>query len=84
MIECTNYTWQFAGWDFDPRAQTNETCFRFEQQLTPAEWFYQTNRPSGSNIYWISIAAMWPPGPQPAQRLRLEDPATGGQLAGSG
>ncbi len=65
VIECTNYTWQFAGWDFDPRAQTNETCFRFEQQLAPAEWFYQTNRPSGSNIYWLSIAAMLPQGPQP-------------------
>ena len=65
VIECTNYTYQFAGWDFDPRAQTNETCFRFEQQLAPAEWFYQTNRPSGSNIYWVSIAAMWPQGTEP-------------------
>jgi hypothetical protein len=65
VIECTNYTWQFAGWDFDPRAQTNETCFRFEQQLALSEWFYQTNRPSGSNIYWISVAAMWPQGTEP-------------------
>ena len=66
VIECTNYTWRFAGWDFDPRAQTNETCFRFEQQLTSSEWFYQTNRPSGSNIYWVSIAAKWPQGAAPA------------------
>jgi hypothetical protein len=66
VTECSNYAWQFAGWDFDPRAQTNETCFLFEQKLAPSEWFYQTNRPSGSNIYWISIAAMWPPaGPEP-------------------
>lgn len=66
VIECTNYTCEFAGWDIDPRARTNETCYLFEQQLAPSEWFYQTNRPSGSNIYWISIAAIWPQGTEPS------------------
>ncbi len=27
------------------------------QTLTPDQWFYQTNWPSGTNIYWISIEA---------------------------
>ncbi len=54
---CTNYTWNFAGYDHDPRGQVqNEACFQFNQVLRPEEWFHQD---PGQNIYWLSIAAIW-------------------------
>jgi hypothetical protein len=56
-IVCYNYQWEFAGWDYDPRTREYEACFKFEQVLTPAEYFYQDPGPGGQNIYWISIAA---------------------------
>jgi len=61
-IYCTNYTWQFVGWDVDPRTLAYEACFRFDQTLVPSEWFYQTNSPTRTNIYWLSIAAVYPQG----------------------
>ena len=51
-----NYTYEFAGWDFDPRMQEYEACFKFNYVLNPSEYFYQNSEPPG-NIYWISIAA---------------------------
>jgi len=61
-ITCTNFTVDFVGWDFDPRSNTYEACFLFEQTLATNDWFYQTNGPTGTNIYWISIGAMQPTG----------------------
>ena len=61
-VYCTNYTWQFVGWDLDPRTLEYEACFRFDQKLMPHEWFYQTNQPAGTNIYWLSIAAVYQTG----------------------
>jgi HYR domain len=61
-VYCTSYTWQFVGWDLDPRTLEYEACFRFDQRLADAERFYQTNRPTGTNIYWVSIAAVYPQG----------------------
>lgn len=58
-IYCTNFTCQFVEWDLDPRTLAYEACFRFDQLLTPAEWFYQTNAPTGTNIFWLSIAAVY-------------------------
>jgi hypothetical protein len=55
QIVCTNFTWRCVGQDFDPRTGTFETCFLFEQTLSPQEWFYQ-NPLNGTNIYWLSIA----------------------------
>jgi hypothetical protein len=61
-VFCYNYTWEFVGWDFDPRGETYEACFKFEQTLYPEEWFWQD--PFGEpTIYWISISAcQGPPG----------------------
>lgn len=58
---CTNYTWEFVGWDFDPRNPNAppEACFKFTQILDPSQWFYQQ---PGPNIYWLSIAAQAPAG----------------------
>ena len=57
----TNYTWRYVGQDYDPRNGTYESCFLFEQELIGDNdyiwWFYQTNWPTGTNIYWLSIIA---------------------------
>jgi len=52
--QCTAYTWEFAGWDFDPQTQTYEACFLFHCDLPQSHWFYQE---PGDSIYWLSIAA---------------------------
>ena len=87
----TNYTWRYVGKDYDPRTGTYESCFLFEQDLPEQPfnwWFYQTNSPTGTNIYWISIIAnQWswdPPCPPHGSFLRMEDPAAKPQFAGSG
>lgn len=67
QILCTNFTWKFAGWDFDPRnpALLPEACYKFEQDLLPNEWFYQ-HPADGTNIYWLSISAWYAAGQMPA------------------
>jgi hypothetical protein len=60
MITGTSYSYQFVGWDWDPRnlAAGPEACFRFDLDLSTNDWFYQ-NPGLGTNIYWISIAAAY-------------------------
>ncbi len=64
MVTCTNYTYEFVGWDIDPR-DTNappEACFLFHQEFETNEWFHQEFSPGGTgptNIWWISIAAVY-------------------------
>ncbi|KPK79251.1 MAG: hypothetical protein AMJ81_13575, partial [Phycisphaerae bacterium SM23_33] len=55
---CDNYTWQFAGWDFDPRdpMAAPEATFYFEQDIPRDNWFWQE---PGENVYWISISARY-------------------------
>lgn len=64
-IYCTNFTWEFVGWDFDPRnpGAAPEACFKWHQDLLPEEYFYQ-DPGGGTNIYWVSIAAVYPVGQQ--------------------
>ena len=61
---CTNFAWEFVGWDFDPRdpLALPEACFKYSQDLRPEEWFTQDPK-NGTNIYWISIAAVYTNGP---------------------
>lgn len=56
QFECTNFTSQFVGWDFDPRdpSLAPDACFRYDQFIERANWFAQE---SGNHVYWISIAA---------------------------
>ena len=60
---CTNYVWNFAGIDVDPRNRpdyVDETCFQFTQLLNEDEWFYQHPMEDGMpNVYWLSIAAIF-------------------------
>ncbi len=61
---CTEYTWNFAGYDHDPRGiMQNEACFQFNQVLRPEEWFRQPPSPE-PKIYWLSIAAIYEGTPQ--------------------
>jgi len=64
---CKEFTCEFVGWDIDPRYHDvppyldvlPEACFKFEQDLLEKDWFKQK---PGGNIYWLSIAAMYPAG----------------------
>ena len=61
---CDTSVWNFAGYDLDPRDgdpdQTeNEACFQWAQFLSQDEWFHQEE---GTNVYWLSIAAIYPAG----------------------
>lgn len=77
VYECRDFTWEFVGWDINPKAPNNppETCFKFECVLPEAEWFLQD---LGDNLYWISIGAMYdsPTGIQNpfGVKTRLRDP----------
>jgi hypothetical protein len=56
-LDCTNFAWEFVGWDFNPITHDIEATFMFVQDLLPHEYFYQ----EGTNgIYWLSIAAIYP------------------------
>jgi hypothetical protein len=65
---CTSWIWNFAGYDRDPRIddvewQENEACWQFAQFLSQDQWFRQAPMADGTpNIYWLSIAAIYPPG----------------------
>jgi hypothetical protein len=72
---CDNFVWNFAGYDSDPRGhhdpcvpfEPTEACFQYNQLLSQDEWFHQEPDPCDPNgrVYWISISAIWPPGPTP-------------------
>ena len=57
-LVCTNLNPTFVGWDYDPRDPNGvpDACFRFDQTLLPSQFFVQER---GTNIYWISIAAIY-------------------------
>jgi len=79
QITCTDFSAMFVGWDFDPRTRTYEACFMFEQVLNPQEWFYQDPAANGTNIYWLSIAAVYDPtqmGPAWGWKTRPRDPTS--------
>ncbi len=67
---CTNYQWNFAGYDKDPRNSTNpmvhDSCFQFYCDLPDPNWFYQKPMINGQGrVYWLSIAAVYPAGYTP-------------------
>lgn len=51
---CSDFTAEFAGWDYDPRTQSWEACFLFHCDLPVDAWFVQ---PGEETVYWLSIAA---------------------------
>ncbi len=48
---------KYVGCDYFPE-KPDDSCFHYDFQIPPAEWFYQ---PEQSKIYWISIAAIYGP-----------------------
>lgn len=52
------YSWEFVGWDFDPRdpMMPPEACFYFECDIPQAQWFHQEG---AQTIYWVSISALY-------------------------
>jgi len=85
---CNNYTWNFAGYDRDPRMSQpepfTEACFQFNQYLDPDQWFCQEPDPTGEGrIYWLSIAAIYQEDPQfPwGWKTRKRDPSPGIRLS---
>lgn len=67
---CDNFQWNFAGYDHDPRNPSpemfTESCFQFTQYLNPEDWFYQQQYGGSGTIFWLSIAAVYRSGYQPA------------------
>jgi hypothetical protein len=77
MHLCSDYQWNFAGFDKDPRKTDStvdpatgtvfqptakDACFQFYCLLDPNDWFYQKPRQSGrGTVYWLSIAAVYDP-----------------------
>ena len=76
---CYDFEMEFVGWDIDPRGGglvVPEATFSFSQDLPEENWFWQED---GENIYWISIAAVYPDGGVPEQyafgwKTRPRDP----------
>jgi hypothetical protein len=60
----SNYSWEFFGWDLDPRTGNIESVFVFNCHLNREQWFWQG---AGDNIYWLSIAAVYSLPPPPYQ-----------------
>jgi hypothetical protein len=62
---CTNWVWNFAGYDKDPRGGPGmlqeDSCFQFNQLLSQDQWFYQepSGDPNHPRVYWLSIAPIW-------------------------
>lgn len=52
------YTYEFVGWDYDPRTGDYEAAFLFQQDLEPWEWFFQ-DPGEDSTIYWLSVSACY-------------------------
>ena len=63
---CDSFVWNFAGYDKDPRntGEFMDSCFQFNQLLSQDEWFYQEGTEPEGTVYWLSIAAIYPPGAQ--------------------
>jgi hypothetical protein len=64
---CTNWAWSIAGYDSDPRATNDGTCFQFTHLLNQNQWFYpippaELNAGQTSTVYWLSIAAVYDTG----------------------
>ncbi|MCJ7693413.1 MAG: hypothetical protein MUO22_08370 [Sedimentisphaerales bacterium] len=63
---CTNWVWNFAGYDVDPQERPEremEACFQFTQLLSQDEWFHQEPNEDAAvgTVYWLSIAADYDP-----------------------
>ena len=61
---CTNWTWNVAGYNSDPRGLADDTCFQFTCLLSQDQWFHPTlsKDKDGASIpttYWLSISVLY-------------------------
>ncbi len=68
---CTHYELNFSGYDKDPRRSAgdgtadvfqpliHDSCFQYFCRIPQDRWFYQEPGPTGKNVYWLSIAAIY-------------------------
>jgi len=61
---CTNWTWNIAGCNSDPRGSDTETCFQFTCLLSQDRWFHPVLAQDKNGlpipaVYWVSIAALY-------------------------
>ncbi len=49
---------RYFGCDTYP-GQPQDTCFRYDFEIPPGQWFHQAPAPNAT-IYWIAISAMYP------------------------
>jgi len=55
---------EWAGLDRFPQ-RPSDTCFQYNIDLNRDEWFWQGRYDSPDNVFWLSIAAVYPVGMQP-------------------
>ncbi len=58
----SRFTETAVGCDFVPGMEMQDTCYRYDLLLPQESWFYQ--QPDTHQIYWISIAAVYPQLPE--------------------
>lgn len=61
---CTNWTWNVAGYNSDPRGLSADTCFQFTCLLSQDQWFHPTlamdkNGVPTPAVYWLSISVLY-------------------------
>ena len=60
VVPRTQLNEQYVGCDFHPEFMAiTDSCFHYDFIIPQEEWFYQEGE---NNIYWISIAAIYPQG----------------------
>lgn len=61
---CTNWTWNVAGHNSDPRGLGGDACFQFTCLLSQDQWFRPTLSQDKNGIpipavYWLSISVLY-------------------------
>lgn len=61
---CTNWTWNIAGYNSDPRKLSADTCFQFTCLLSQDQWFHPTLTMDKDGVpvpavYWLSISVLY-------------------------
>jgi len=64
VVDASKVQSQYVGMDYYPDPYIwPETCYQYNVDLDPCDWFWQDDfaADTQNNIYWISIAAIYPP-----------------------
>ncbi|MHC4527950.1 MAG: DUF7901 domain-containing protein, partial [Planctomycetota bacterium] len=66
QVDESRVTWEWVGYDDFPD-RWPDTCFQYNVDLEPEEWFWQDSflKRTTQDVFWISIKAIYPPGADP-------------------